>query len=52
LQFADFFRAIREGRAPLVTGEAGRAVVELFSAIYQSHRERRPITLPIAGGAA
>src|SRR5262245_4957706 len=33
LQFADFFRAIRDGRAPLVTGEAGRAVVELFSAI-------------------
>jgi predicted dehydrogenase len=45
LQFADFFAAIREGRRPLVTGEDGRAVVELFSAIYQSHRERRPVTL-------
>jgi predicted dehydrogenase len=45
LQFADFFAAIREGRNPLVTGEDGRAVVELFSAIYQSHRERRPVTL-------
>src|SRR5205807_5052769 len=26
LQFADFFGAIRAGRRPLVTGEAGRAV--------------------------
>lgn len=50
LQFADFFGAIREGRPPLVTGEDGRAVVELFAAIYQSSRERRPITL--ASGAA
>ena len=30
-----------------MTGEAGRAVVELFSAIYQSSRERRAITLPL-----
>jgi UDP-N-acetyl-2-amino-2-deoxyglucuronate dehydrogenase len=45
LQIADFVRAIRENRAPLVTGESGRAVVELFSAIYQSHRERRPVVL-------
>jgi predicted dehydrogenase len=45
LQFADFFDAMREGRKPLVTGEDGRAVVELFSAIYRSHRERRPVTL-------
>ncbi len=52
LQIQDFLRAIREDRPPLVTGESGRAVVELFSAIYQSHRERRPITLPIREGAA
>jgi predicted dehydrogenase len=45
LQFADFFAAIREGRKPLVTGEDGRAVVELFSAIYQSHRERKALSL-------
>jgi predicted dehydrogenase len=51
LQIADFLHAIREGRPPLVTGEAGRAVVELFTAIYQSSRERRAISLPIAGGA-
>ena len=40
LQIKDFLAAIREGRPPLVTGEAGRAVVELFTAIYQSSRER------------
>ena len=45
LQFADFFAAIREGRRPLVTGEDGRAVVELFTAIYRSSREGRPIAL-------
>jgi predicted dehydrogenase len=48
LQIADFLRALREGRAPLVTGEDGRAVVELFTALYQSQRERRPIALPIS----
>lgn len=45
LQFRDFFQAIREGRAPLVTGEDGRAVVELFTAIYRSGGERSPIQL-------
>lgn len=45
LQIADFVRAIRENRTPPVTGESGRAVVELFSAIYQSHRERRAVVL-------
>jgi predicted dehydrogenase len=48
-QFEDFFAAIRDGRPPLVTGEAGRAVVELFSAIYQSSRERRAVAI---GGAS
>ncbi|QJX00568.1 Gfo/Idh/MocA family protein [Frigoriglobus tundricola] len=45
LQIADFLAAVRENRPPLVTGEAGRAVVELFSAIYQSSREGRAISL-------
>jgi len=38
LQIRDFLSSIREGRKPLVTSEAGRAVVELFSAIYESSR--------------
>ena len=50
LQIADFARAIRAGRPPLVTGEDGRAVVELFTAIYRSAREGRAIRLPITGG--
>ena len=45
LQIADFLRAIRAGQPPLVTGEDGRAVVELFTAIYQSHRERKAVAL-------
>jgi len=47
LQIEDFLRAIREGRPPLVTGEEGRIVVEMFTAIYRSQRERGPIALPI-----
>jgi predicted dehydrogenase len=45
LQIQDFLSAIRDGRPPLVTGEDGRAVVELFTAIYRSNREGRPVTL-------
>ena len=48
LQIQDFLRAVREGRPPLVSGAEGRAVVELFTAIYRSNRERRPIPLPLA----
>jgi UDP-N-acetyl-2-amino-2-deoxyglucuronate dehydrogenase len=50
LQIGDYLRAIRECRRPLVTGEDGRAVVELFSAIYRSSREKRAVALPIVGG--
>ena len=47
LQIQDFLRAIIEDRPPLVTGEDGRRVVELFPAIYQSNREGRSIRLPM-----
>jgi UDP-N-acetyl-2-amino-2-deoxyglucuronate dehydrogenase len=47
LQIRDFLRACLEGRPPLVTGEDGREVVALFTAIYRSHRERRPIKFPL-----
>lgn len=47
LQVQDFLQAIRDGRPPLVTGEDGRATVELFTAIYRSNRERRPVGLPL-----
>jgi predicted dehydrogenase len=48
LQIQDFLRAVLDDRPPMVTGEEGRKVVAIFSAIYKSQRERRPITLPLA----
>jgi predicted dehydrogenase len=47
LQIEDFLQAIREDRDPLVTGEDGRAVVELFTAIYRSNEQRKSIPLPL-----
>jgi UDP-N-acetyl-2-amino-2-deoxyglucuronate dehydrogenase len=47
LQIRDFLRACLEGRPPLVTGEDGREVVALFTAIYRSQRENRPIRFPL-----
>lgn len=46
-QIADFVRAIRERRPPLVSGEDGRAVVELFTAIYRSGREGQSVRMPL-----
>jgi predicted dehydrogenase len=50
LQIQDFLTAILEGRPPMVTGEDGRKVVALFTAVYRSQRERRPVALPMANG--
>jgi predicted dehydrogenase len=47
LQIQDFLRAILEDRPPLVTGEEGRLVVAMFTGIYRSQRERRPIKFPL-----
>jgi predicted dehydrogenase len=47
LQIQDFLRAVLEDRPPLVTGDEGRIVVEMFTAIYRSNRERRPIQFPL-----
>lgn len=44
LQIRDFLEAIREGRRPLLTGEEGRIVVEMFTAVYLSNAERRPVS--------
>ncbi len=48
LQIQDFLRAILDGRPPMVTGEEGRVVMEMFTAIYRSNRERRPVRFPLA----
>jgi predicted dehydrogenase len=47
LQIRDFLRSILEGRAPLVPGEEGRKTVEIFTAIYRSQRDRRPVRFPL-----
>ena len=44
-QIEDFVKAVGDGRKPLVSGEDGRAVVELFSAIYRSSKDRCPVRL-------
>jgi predicted dehydrogenase len=48
LQIRDFLRALLDDRQPLVTGEEGRIVVEMFTAVYRSNRDRRPIKFPLA----
>ncbi len=47
LQLADFAEALRKGRVPAVTGQDGRAAVELFEAIYRSGREGRSVRFPL-----
>jgi predicted dehydrogenase len=44
-QGEEFLNSIREGRAPSVTGEDGRAAVAVALAAYQSAAERRTIQL-------
>jgi predicted dehydrogenase len=46
-QIEDFISAIQNDSDPLVTGEAGRKTVELFSAIYRSTRDNLPIKFPL-----
>jgi UDP-N-acetyl-2-amino-2-deoxyglucuronate dehydrogenase len=47
LQIQDFLQSILEDRLPMVTGEEGRKTVELFTAIYRSQRDRRPVKFPL-----
>jgi UDP-N-acetyl-2-amino-2-deoxyglucuronate dehydrogenase len=47
LQIRDFLQSILEGREALVTGEEGRKTVEIFTAIYRSQRDRRPVKFPL-----
>ena len=46
-QLDDFLSSILEKRQPKVTLEDGRRVVELFTAIYRSKRDNRPIKFPL-----
>lgn len=43
----DFLQATMEGRKPLITGEDGRVTVEIFTAIYRSTRDGKPVKWPL-----
>jgi predicted dehydrogenase len=44
-QLADLLAAVDEGREPAVSGEEGRAALEIVRAVYESSRTGRPVTL-------
>jgi len=46
-QIEDFLGAITHDRQPLIDGEEGRKTVEIFTAIYRSNRDRRPVKFPL-----
>ena len=46
-QIRDFLVSIGTNREPLVTGEDGRRTVELFTAIYRSTRDNKPVKFPL-----
>lgn len=46
-QIEDFIQALKENRQPMVTGEQGRKTVELFTAIYRSARDGKPVKFPL-----
>jgi predicted dehydrogenase len=43
----DFLQAVMEERDPMITGEAGRVTVEIFTAIYRSTRDGKPVKWPL-----
>jgi predicted dehydrogenase len=43
----DFLQAVLERREPMITGEAGRITVEIFTAIYRSTRDGRSVKWPL-----
>ncbi len=49
LQIQDFLQAVRDDRAPAVTGAEARKSLEIILAIYHSSRTGLPVQLPITG---
>jgi UDP-N-acetyl-2-amino-2-deoxyglucuronate dehydrogenase len=47
VQLGEFLSAVIEDREPAIDGAAGRRVVELFTAIYRSQREGKPVRFPL-----
>ena len=48
-QVQDFAEAIQDGRDPVVTGQDGRAAVEIVEAADRSAASHQAVTLPLAG---
>jgi UDP-N-acetyl-2-amino-2-deoxyglucuronate dehydrogenase len=48
LQIQEFLQAILASRPPMVPGEEGRKTVEIFTAVYRSQRDGRPVKFPLA----
>ena len=46
-QLEDFADAILKDRPPMVTTQDGRKTVELFTAIYRSQRDGKPVKFPL-----
>lgn len=46
-QIEDYLQALDNNMEPLVTGEEGRRTVELFTAIYRSTRDNKPVKFPL-----
>lgn len=46
-QIEDFLRAIIKGGQPLIDGEEGRKTVEIFTSIYRSNRDKKPVKFPL-----
>ena len=46
-QIEDYLQALDNNSEPLVNGETGRRTVELFTAIYRSTRDNKPIKFPL-----
>jgi predicted dehydrogenase len=44
-QLADLLDAVDTGREPAVTGQSGRAALEIVVAVYESSRTGRPVRL-------
>ena len=47
VQIKDFLGSLINGKAPLVDGYDGRRTVELFTAIYRSQQDGRPVRFPL-----
>lgn len=47
LQIEEYLNALEHDREPLVNGVEGRKTVELFTAVYRSTRDNKPVKFPL-----